>query len=66
LRDAGQIVEVREEVGVIQNEAVDGTFENHHLRLVVVLELRDDLSDLRNELRAHDVERRVVEYDSTI
>ncbi len=66
LRDAGQILEVREEVGVIQKEAVDGTFEDHHLHSVVVLERRDDLSDLQNEFRTHEVERRVVEYDSTV
>ena len=31
LGDASQILEVREEVGVIQKDAVDGTFEDHHL-----------------------------------
>jgi hypothetical protein len=66
LWDAGQIFELREEVGVIQKEAVDGTLEDHHLHSVVVLERRDDLSDLRNEFRTHEVERRVVEYDSTV
>jgi hypothetical protein len=66
LRDAGQILELREEVGVIQKEAVDGTLEDHHLHSVVVLERRDDLPDLRNELRTHEVERRIVEYDSTV
>jgi hypothetical protein len=65
LRDAGQILELREEIGVIQKEAVDCTFEDHHLHSVVVLERRDNLSDLQNELRTHEVERRVVEYDST-
>jgi hypothetical protein len=63
LRDAGQILELREEVGVIQEEAVDGAFEDHHRHPVVVLERRDDLPDLPNELRAHEVDRRVVEYD---
>src|SRR3954453_2721867 len=66
LRDAGQILEVREEVGVIQKEAVDRTFEDHHLHSVVVLERRHDLSDLRNKFRTHEVERRIVEYDSTV
>ena len=61
----GQILEVREEVGVIQKDAVDGTFEHHHLHSVVVLERRDDLSDLANEFRTHEVERRVIEHDST-
>jgi hypothetical protein len=51
---------------VIQKEAVDVTFEDHHLQFVVVLERCDDLSDLRNEFRTHEVERRVVEYDSTV
>ena len=51
---------------MIQKEAVDGTFEDHHLHPVVVLERRDDLSHLRNEFRTHEVERRVVEYDSTV
>jgi hypothetical protein len=51
---------------VIQKDAVDGTFEHHHLHLVVVLERRDDLSDLQSEFRTHKVERRVVEYDSTV
>jgi hypothetical protein len=63
LRDADQILEVGEEVRVIQKDAVDGTFEDHHLHVVVVLELRDDLSALQNELRTHEVERRVVQYD---
>src|SRR4051812_17600838 len=63
LRDAGQILEAREEVGVIQKEAVDGTFEDHHLHSVIVLERRHDLSDLQNKFRAHEVQRRVVEYD---
>ena len=66
MRDAGQILELREEVGVIQKEAVNGTLEDHHLHSVVVLERRDDLSDLPNEFRTHEVERRVVEYDSTV
>ena len=66
LRDARQILKVREEVGVIQKEAVDGAFEDHHLHSVVVLELRDYVSDLQNEFRTHEVERRVVEYDSTV
>jgi hypothetical protein len=66
LRDAGQILELREEVGVIQKEAVYGTLEDHHLHPVVVLKRRDNLSDLRNEFRTHEVERRVVEYDSTV
>jgi hypothetical protein len=66
LRDAGQILEVREEVGVIEKEAVDGTFEDHHLHSLVVLERRDDLSDLHNEFRTHEAQRRVVEDDSTV
>ncbi len=51
---------------MIQKEAVDGAFEDHHLHAVVVLELRDDVSDLQNEFRPHEVERRVVEYDATV
>jgi hypothetical protein len=66
LGDAGQILELREEVGVIQKEAVDGTLEDHHLYSVVVLERRDDLPDLQNEFRTHEVERRIVEYDTTV
>jgi hypothetical protein len=66
LRDAGQIVEIREEVGVVQKDAVDGAFEDHHLHAGVVLERRDDLSDLQNEFRTHEVERWVVEEDSTV
>jgi hypothetical protein len=66
LRDAGQIVEIREEVGVVQKDAVDGALEDHHLHSVVVLERRDDLADLQNEVRTHEVERWVVEYDSTV
>jgi hypothetical protein len=46
LRDAGEIVEIREKVGVIQKVAVDGTFEDHDLHVVVVLERSHDLSDL--------------------
>jgi hypothetical protein len=34
LRDAGQILELREEVRVIKKDAVDGTFEDHHLHSV--------------------------------
>jgi hypothetical protein len=34
--------------------------------LVVALERRDDVSDLRNEFRTHEVERGVVEYDSSV
>jgi hypothetical protein len=66
LREAGQILEVREEVRVIQTEAVDGAFEDDHLHSVVVLELRDDLPDLRNEFRTHEVQGRVVDDDSTV
>jgi hypothetical protein len=51
---------------MIQKEAVDGTFEHDHLDRVVVLERGDDLSDLENEFRTHEVEWRVVEYDSTV
>src|SRR4029077_18282835 len=66
LGDARQILELREEVGVIQKEAVDGTLEDQHLHSVVRLERRDDLPDLRNEFRTHEVERRIVEYDTTV
>src|SRR5258708_39606717 len=66
LRDAGQLLELREEVGVIQEEAVDGTLEDHHLHSVVVLKRRDDLPDLQNEFRTHEVERRVVEYHTAV
>jgi hypothetical protein len=51
---------------VIQKEAVDGTLEDHHLHSVVVLERCDDLPDLQNEFRTHEVERRIVEYDPTV
>jgi hypothetical protein len=66
LRDADQILDVREKVRVIQKDAVDGTFKDHYLHSVVILERRDNLSDLPNELRTHEVERRVVEYDSKV
>ena len=66
LRDAGQILEVREKVGVIQKDAVDGTLEDDHLHSVIVLDRRDNLSDLPNELRTHQVEWRVVEYDPKV
>ena len=47
---------------MIQKDAVNGTFEDHYFHSVVVLERRDNLSDLQNEFRAHEVEGRVVEY----
>jgi hypothetical protein len=62
----GQIFEIREEVGVIQKEAVDGTFEDHHLHFLVVLQRGNNFPDLRNEFWAHEVERRVVKYDSAM
>ena len=57
---------LREEVGVIQKEAVDRALEDHHLDPVVGLERGDDLSHLQNEFRTHEVERRVVQDDSTV
>jgi hypothetical protein len=51
---------------VIQKDTVDGTLEHHPLYSVIVLERREDLSDLQNELRTHEVERRVVEHDSRV
>jgi hypothetical protein len=66
LRNAGQILEIREEVGVIQTEAVDGTFDDDHLHFLVVLQRGDNLPDLRNEFRTHEVERRIVESDSAM
>ncbi|HEX3975551.1 MAG TPA: hypothetical protein VHW96_04765 [Solirubrobacteraceae bacterium] len=66
LRDAGQILEAGQKVGVMQKDALHGTLEDHHLDVVVVLERRDDLSDLQHEFRTHEVQRRVAEHDSTI
>jgi hypothetical protein len=55
LRDAGQILDLGEEVGVIQKEAVDGSLEDHHLHSVLVLERRDDLSVPRDEFRTYEI-----------
>jgi hypothetical protein len=51
LRDVGQVLELREEVGVIQEVAFDGAV---------------DLSQLQNELWPHQVEGRIVERDSPV
>jgi len=66
LRDARQNPQKFAEVGVIQKEAVDGAFRRPPPSLALVLELRDDVPDLQNEFRTHEVERWVVEYDSTV
>jgi hypothetical protein len=49
-----------------REDAVHGTLEHHHLDLVVVFEGRDNVSDLQHELRTHEIERRVVQYDAPV
>jgi hypothetical protein len=63
---AGRVFELREEVIVRDEEAFDGTIEYHDIDPIVGLERRDDLIQLRNALRAKDVERRVVEGDAPV
>ena len=50
-----------DQVVVGQEESVDGAVEDHDLDVVVLLQRRDDLVELRDGLRAEDVERRMVE-----
>src|SRR5438876_3475035 len=66
LRQVGQILELGEEVGVIQKIAFDSTFKDHDLHILVSFELRHDLLELHDELRPHQIQWRVVEYDAAI
>jgi len=66
LRQAGQILELGEEVGVIQKVAFDSTFKDHDLHMLVSFELRHDLLELHDELRPHQIQWWVVEYDAAI
>jgi hypothetical protein len=66
LRQAGQIFEIGEEITVIQEKSFNGTLEDQDLDLFVSLNGRDDLSKLADELRAHYVQRRIVERDPPI
>src|SRR5262249_15830052 len=49
-----------------QKEPLNSAVKNHDFNVLVILECRDDLIQLRNGLRTENVERRVVECDSPI
>src|SRR5215831_1984110 len=49
-----------------QKETLNSAVKNHDFNVLVILECRDDLIQLRNGLRTENVERRVVECDSPI
>src|SRR5207253_9846619 len=66
LRQVGQMLEFGEKVGVIQKVVFDSTFEDHDLHMLVNFELRHDLLELHDELRPHQIQWRVVEYDAAI
>jgi hypothetical protein len=47
----------------ITKEAFDRAVEGHDLDVLVSLERSEDLSELQNKFRPHEVERRVIEGD---
>jgi hypothetical protein len=51
---------------VIQEIALDGAVEDHDPDMLVGLESVDDFLELPDHLRAHDVDRRVVDRDTPI
>jgi hypothetical protein len=63
LRQAGQLLEIGVEITVIKEKSFNGTVEHDDLDFLVSLDGRDDLLKLANELRAQDVQRRIVERD---
>jgi hypothetical protein len=63
---ADRVFELREEVIVRNEEALDGTIEYDNIDPIVGLERRDDLIQLWDALRTKDVERRVVEGDAPV
>src|SRR4051794_8454547 len=63
LGNRGQILEARIEVRVIEEEAVDGAFEDHNAHVFVALDRGHDRPELPHELRPHEIERRIVHHD---
>src|SRR6267378_3581922 len=49
---------------MVQEKPFDSTFEHHDLDLLVALDRGHDFPEFQNKLRAHEIERRVVEYHS--
>src|SRR6266850_1679694 len=47
---------------MVQEKPFDSTFEHHDPDLLVALDRRQDFPEFQNKLRAHEIERRVVEY----
>jgi len=60
------ILGLREEVVVRQEESIDGAVHDDNLDLLVSLERRDDLVELRYRFRAEDVERRVIKRHTPV
>src|SRR5262245_38161193 len=54
------------EVVMGQEHTFDGAVKDHHFDLLVSLDCRDDLVQLRNGLGTEDIERWVVERDSPV
>ena len=65
-RQARRVLGLGEEVVVRQEEAVDGAVEDDDLDVLVGLERRDDLVELRNRFRAEDVQGRMIERHAPI
>ena len=51
---------------MVQEKSINGAFEDQDPDLFVSLDARDDLTELPNELRAHQVQWRIVERDAPI
>ena len=66
LRKAGQVLEPRVEIAVVQEKSVDGAVKDNDPHLLVRLEPCQDLPELHYKLRTHEVQRWVVECDPAI
>src|SRR5437773_2806396 len=61
-----EILEICKEIAVVQEVAFDGAVKDHDLDLLVVLDGRHDFPEFLDELRAHHVERRIVERNPPV
>jgi hypothetical protein len=53
LRDAGQILELGEEVAMVQEKSVNRAVKDHHFYLLVGLERCHELPELQDEFWVH-------------
>ena len=59
-RNSGEILEFGGKVRMVEEEPLNGTVEDDYLEVFVRFNFGDDLAELQNKFRAHQIKRWVV------